>query len=974
MGALRDMRKFYESVDLGLLRDRMESTGFPKVLARVLINLWRGPRAIKIRTAIDGTKHFARSGLPAGSTFADLAVMVYTAEGYDWLCAKWPLMQLTVYVDDHHVASTGSEEEVVATVVGATQDLEKIVVSRFRSSFAHDKSTHVATSNDIASRLNRLLCGGRGQHGTAVENLGIDFQVGARRASARGTCKRKQRMTRFRDRLRLVRRMRDKTSKGKDRVHGIARAGARPMASFGNGVVGFTDAELNIFRRRMASTAAPTARCSLTAKLAAIGDPAGAEAVGPAVAWAAEVWRTATKDARSLDIRTLAKAWAKAADQQGGWNRSTGPARRCILTLRRVGWGMKSPFTFIDDRGHLIDSRRTSPALVQHLLREGNQRQLERDLGGSLWPEEGRRACMGTVHRAISPTAGTFDAIGKGIIRCCTAGAYWTAAKRRAKGHDVPDVCPLCGLEGDTLHHGLWICKEVEDARLGATGQDIVDMMAGLGEEDPLATKGVFRHPADEAPQPATQGGVTAIRFGRDQWGQATEEEVRQDQLQLEGDAYPDGAHYPHPVKDLGRAGWAIVAFDNMGNKVGEIRGPVWAPLPQSPQSAEYLAISATAGNMMDSIALFPDCMNVVKDFNRPFQEQLSAKRRYAGLMKEAQGHENWCKAAEATWQKAHLQLDSLQGEELIRAIGNDEADRSAKQAARESHPPIPEALDEQARRQDGWAKAFCKVASAVLRRFPMESIMAPRLANEAKTAMRAAGGHRWIPFRGGLRCAHCLATAAAREAREERDRHPCSGLPPAMARVARNPKGHECIMLRYASHVPGVGGAPAMLMCISCGGWTSKDTRSLAKPCLKPLEMKRRAKDCMRRVQKGRHPTKDIDLDGLTAASRGWFDAKIASEARQHKVPVRRRRPAHAEEQAPALEPGMGSQGPRKDSVLRAMVAEPAAAPAAASSNHGGHGPGAGGPAEMGPASGPADAGTAGTVRGRRRAKGPPA
>ena len=68
-----------------------------------------------------------------------------------------------------------------------------------------------------------------------------------------------------------------------------------------------------------------------------------------------------------------------------------------------------------------------------------------------------------------------------------------------------------------------------------------------------------------------------------------------------------------------------MVAYDSIGAKTGEIRGPVWAPLPQSPQAAEYLAITATAGNMTAGVALFPDCMNVVRDFNRPYQEQLSA-------------------------------------------------------------------------------------------------------------------------------------------------------------------------------------------------------------------------------------------------------------------------------------------------------------------------------------------------------------
>ena len=41
------MRKFSESVDLGLLKKRYPETGFPMAIARVLMNLWSGPRAFK---------------------------------------------------------------------------------------------------------------------------------------------------------------------------------------------------------------------------------------------------------------------------------------------------------------------------------------------------------------------------------------------------------------------------------------------------------------------------------------------------------------------------------------------------------------------------------------------------------------------------------------------------------------------------------------------------------------------------------------------------------------------------------------------------------------------------------------------------------------------------------------------------------------------------------------------------------------
>ena len=143
-------------------------------------------------------------------------------------------------------------------------------------------------------------------------------------------------MAKLSRRTKLINRMRGRIGKGKGRLHGIAKAGARPMAAFGNMVMGMSDAELLRFSRSLASTATPTARCSLTGKLAVNTDPAWAEATGPAAAWAAEVWRLSVGDARCVGAKVLAGAWRAASLQTGSWSRSVGPARRCLLTLGRM--------------------------------------------------------------------------------------------------------------------------------------------------------------------------------------------------------------------------------------------------------------------------------------------------------------------------------------------------------------------------------------------------------------------------------------------------------------------------------------------------------------------------------------------------------------------------------------------------------------------------------------------------------------
>ena len=136
-------------------------------------------------------------------------------------------------------------------------------------------------------------------------------------------------------------------------------------------------------------------------------------------------------------------------------------------------------------------------------------------------------------------------------------------------------AAPMCGEGPDTLHHRLWTCPAIESQRHDAVPKDIACMMGRLPPDDPLATRGMFRHPADEAPQPCTQGGVSAVVCGRDRWGQETKEDVDYRTLRLAGDGYPDGAFYPHPIRDLGRAGWALVVTDASGEKLAQLQGPV---------------------------------------------------------------------------------------------------------------------------------------------------------------------------------------------------------------------------------------------------------------------------------------------------------------------------------------------------------------------------------------------------------------
>ena len=170
--------------------------------------------------------------------------------------------------------------------------------------------------------------------------------------------------------------------------------------------------------------------------------------------------------------------------------------------MERIGWKMGAPTVFLDHRGTKVDLCRHSPALVKAMLRAANQRQLQMEAGAKLWKgAKNARLCPDTVERLLHSTK--LDEAEKGIIKSISCKSYWTNHRRKACGYDVEDRCPLCGSEGDTLHHRIWTCQapEVEQARARVLrrfkGEEpsVQDVMSGKGVSNPLAVQGVFPAP-----------------------------------------------------------------------------------------------------------------------------------------------------------------------------------------------------------------------------------------------------------------------------------------------------------------------------------------------------------------------------------------------------------------------------------------------------------------------------------------------
>jgi len=895
-GALKDMRKFYESIIISRLAERWVRTGFPGPIARLCTNTWRGPRAVRFGNMLCKQRWHANCGLPAGTTFADMAVMAYTVLELDQLQSKWPLADLALYIDDSHVAATGTAEEVLDTVEGCSRDLAAVVQEKWGASFAEEKGATVATTQKLANSLSIRMGGQDGTASTTVENLGIDFQLGAGRAARGGGKVRRKRFAKLAAKRRNIMRLRNHLTKGKDRMGGIFKTGARPVAGYGATVGGLTDSELTRLRRDLLDGTAPRARGSATAKRVIHGDPAWREGLGPCIAWAEEVWRMQRGNPNALSAKELSLAWGSGvAEGRRTFAWSKGPGRRCILSLKRINWTMPSPFIFTDDFERTIDLRTTSPAQVKWLLREGNQRNDERLLGNKIGGRlDGKRAYVGAVRKITKPGSKRLDARGKVLAKALAADAVWTGERTKEAGYDVTGECPLCHAARDTVHHRLWWCTnaDVVTARRRWAPDWLVAVARASDENDPLFNRGIDVHPAEDYPQPLMCEGCVA----EDGDGN----EIPIEDVKLSYFTFFDGSYQPHNVKELGRAAWALCSTSPSGRRLAALYGPVWWTLPQSPQSAEFVAAAAGANFFGPPIKLVGDCANVLRELRKTDDEQLDGRRMYAGVLLAAQEHDGWRLTKDAIWQKSHVDVEALEGTSRMLAEGNAWADELCKKAVL-IHPQPSDEQEREAQRIANTAGLVLKLAGEVLRFFPHQlAERSPPRDVPPAAKWRKVGGHTWSQVAhdgavrtGFLRCRRCARSVPSGLPAAERDVIPCSGLPPLAARVLRQPQGHLIVALTAAGTHD-----LATMVCLKCGAYGLRNRVGLGKQC--PGEPSGwRGRRTLSRIHAGFHPHNESALDPIRHLQRYVEQQAMDDFVHPHAaswVPMRqRKRPTEA-------------------------------------------------------------------------------
>ncbi len=486
---------------------------------------------------------------------------------------------------------------------------------------------------------------------------------------------------------------------------------------------GISDKELIALRRTAAATMRPTARGrSLTMTHLLHDLPTARFEVAPVIQYARAVWQavTARETAalRKCGLPEIRGWWEDSMQQVKGileeydaekamgrtptsnknaskaWRNVRGPIGAAALSLRRIGWEFATPFTLIDDRGIELTLTHSTPQLLKDQLVDGVRRSLERQMAHK-WSSRcqayaGRRICTDLAAASIKKRAST-SPLGAGAFRAAICGAVMTRSRAVAGGYDVPDVCPLCGCRGDTLRHRMYECSKTAEAAEAVAPNWFLAEARRADPTDPFWETGVFPHPADLAPLPSA-GITVAWDSGPDEMqgviGESPSSCGGKD-VGFGGYIYMDGSALPHVIKDLSRAGSAVLMTDGSGNVLR--RGLVAVPnhLPQTSQVSEGLALAVTVRALTRRALVSGDCKAVVDAANAPCAKMLAARRKHGGLLMDVlRDPERRRLAGDTRWVKAHRKCAEDASEETRRDIkGNDAADAAASEP-RKMHPP----------------------------------------------------------------------------------------------------------------------------------------------------------------------------------------------------------------------------------------------------------------------------------------------
>ena len=329
----------------------------------------------------------------------------------------------------------------------------------------------------------------------------------------------------------------------------------------------------------------------------------------------------------------------------------------------------------------------------------------------------------------------------------------------------------------------------------------------------------------------------------------------------MSGNLFVDGSCSSNICTQANRAGWAVVQAHE-GKLQKAIYGPVWHPLQQTSQMAEWLAWAISHQVAEADSVVFQDCENVVKGHYQPWDLRLRPTSPFAGIMRSTLSDWGSQFIKQVVKVKAHQQVSAMQeGEAKWQAQGNQWADHFAELGAKRHNqgfqPLLPELEADQA--------DVGQAAKLVLRLWQLWPSL-PRGAPKASRTLvprvpRQVAGHNWCFGVGRWQCSACFAVSGSDLCKANRQRQVCQGISPLPQRALD--LGHS-LVIAHCQDQP-------LYFCKLCGAWATKKFVNLLAVC--PRSPSSGGSIALKRLAAQVHPLGR----GLPRMQPGFFDCKLS-------------------------------------------------------------------------------------------------
>ena len=421
----------------------------------------------------------------------------------------------------------------------------------------------------------------------------------------------KGRLARASKRTRRVRQLR----KAGAHTGKLTLTGSNAGVLWGSEVLGFTPTQLQSIRVDAAKATYRHSRGQNAATtILANAQATGGKTIDPAfrhhrlviLAWATGVWE-GTPDLDTMQA-ALRGSLARLSRLKRPWCGATDAAATFVLTLLRLGWSAQSARHLTTHDGNKIDLLAVAPKTVgfwvdqASLLWSDSSAHWNQSKGPLFW--EAIRPLL------VSGKLEGWSLWHRNVLVKRVSRGIWTQERLARLRGEVDGSCQLCNDGPGTRFHRCYECPALQTERDMYDSQEV--RAAARAVDSPKREQfahGIFPDP----------GAILPTGFAERQcqvfWHNRLPDGLLEEHIFTDGSSCGSGA--------LRRAGWAVVAVDDVGN----LKAAAYGAVPSDVLPGQSARDAAMAGQFtLDPLTLYIDCEGTIATINGPKHKALGAR------------------------------------------------------------------------------------------------------------------------------------------------------------------------------------------------------------------------------------------------------------------------------------------------------------------------------------------------------------